>query len=136
MAEGPGDAFAVGNDEQYQPVRAVGDQRVLVSGPEGTGPLACHASRTLGGPRRGPVVVVVLGALRDSDRYLPSAQHAARLAESEALIVAPAGPGAVPVVLPRQDANAARCPATVRVRGQPRMTPRALLPGGRHPVRF
>jgi hypothetical protein len=91
MAEAarPGDAFAVGNDEQYRPVQAVGDQRVLVSGPEGTGRLACHASRPLGGPPRGPVVVVVHGALRDSDRYLASAQHAARLAGSDALIVAP-----------------------------------------------
>jgi pimeloyl-ACP methyl ester carboxylesterase len=91
MAEAarPGDAFAVGNDEQYRPVRAVGDQRVMVSGPEGTGRLACHASRPLGGPQRGPVVVVVHGALRDSDRYLASARRAARLAGSDALIVAP-----------------------------------------------
>jgi hypothetical protein len=88
-AERPGDAFAIGNDEQYRPVRAVGDQRVPVGGPEGTGLLACHASRPLGGRRRGPVVVVVHGALRDSDRYLASAQHAARLAFSDALIVAP-----------------------------------------------
>ena len=85
----PGDDFAVGNDEQYRPVRAVGDQQVLVSGPEGTGWLACHASRPLSGPRRGPVLVVVHGALRDSDRYLASAQHAARLAGSDPLIVAP-----------------------------------------------
>ena len=85
----PGDAFAVGNEEQYRPVRVVGDQRVLVSGPEGTGWLACHASRPLGAPARGPVVVVVHGALRDSDRYLAGAQHAARLAGSDALIVAP-----------------------------------------------
>jgi hypothetical protein len=90
MAAGrPGDAFAIGNDEQYRPVRAVGDQRVPVGGPEGTGRLACHASRPLPGPRRGPAVIVVHGALRDSDRYLASAQHAARLAGSDALIVAP-----------------------------------------------
>ena len=88
-AERPGDAFAIGNDEQYRPVRVVGDQRVPVGGPEGSGLLACHASGPLGGPRRGPVVVVVHGALRDSDRYLASAQHAARLAGSDALIVAP-----------------------------------------------
>ena len=85
----PGGEFAIGNDEQYRPVQAVGDQRVPVSGPEGTGRLACHASRPLGDPYRGPVVVVVHGALRDSDRYLASAQHAARLAGSDALIVAP-----------------------------------------------
>ena len=91
MAEAarPGDAFAIGNDEQYRPVAAVGDQRVPVGGPEGTGLLACHASRPLGDPRRGPVVIVVHGALRDSDRYLASAQRAARLACSDTLIVAP-----------------------------------------------
>src|SRR5215470_5794575 len=85
----PGDAFAIGNDEQYRPVRAVGDLRVPVSGPEGTGLLACHASGPLLRPRRGSVVIVVHGALRDSDRYLASARHAARLAGSDALIVAP-----------------------------------------------
>ena len=88
-AAGPGDAFAIGDDAQYQPVAATGDLRVPVSGPEGTGLLACHASGPLGRPRRGPVVIVVHGALRDSDRYLASAQHAERLAASDALIVAP-----------------------------------------------
>ena len=34
-------------------------------------------------------MIVVHGALRDSDRYLASARHAARLAASDALIVAP-----------------------------------------------
>jgi pimeloyl-ACP methyl ester carboxylesterase len=89
------DTFAIGDDEQYRPVQAVGDQRVRVSGPAGTGLLACHASRSLGDSYRGPVVVVVHGALRDSDRYLASAQHAARMAGSDTLIVAPqflAGP--------------------------------------------
>lgn len=84
-----GGEFAIGNDEQYRPVQAVGDQRVRVSGPEGTGLLACRASRPLGDSHRGPVVVVVHGALRDSDRYLASAQHAAGLAGSDALTVAP-----------------------------------------------
>ena len=88
-AAGPGDAFAIGDDAQYQPVAVTGDLRVPVSGPEGTGLLACHASGPLGRPRRGPVVIVVHGALRDSDRYLASAQHAERLAASDALIVAP-----------------------------------------------
>ncbi len=94
----PDGVFAIGNDEQYRPVQAVGDQRVPVSGTDGTGLLACHASRPLGDSYRsyrGPVVVVVHGALRDSDRYLASARHAARLAGSDALIVAPqfaAGP--------------------------------------------
>jgi hypothetical protein len=88
-AAGPGDAFAIGDDTQYQPVAATGDLRIPVSGPEGTGLLACHASGPLGRPRRGPVVIVVHGALRDSDRYLADARHAARLAASDALIVAP-----------------------------------------------
>ena len=88
-AAGPGDAFAIGDDTQYQPVASTGDLRIPVSGPEGTGLLACHASGPLGRPRRGPVVIVVHGALRDSDRYLAGARHAARLAGSDALIVAP-----------------------------------------------
>ena len=81
-------AFAVGNDEQYRPVQAVGDQRVLLGGPAW---LTCHASRPLDGPGRGdgPLVVVVHGALRDSDRYLTHARHAARLAGGDPLIVAP-----------------------------------------------
>ena len=81
-------AFAVGNDEQYRPVQAVGDQRVRVGGPAW---LTCHASRPLDGPGRGdgPLVVVVHGALRDSDRYLAHARHAARLAGCDPLIVAP-----------------------------------------------
>jgi hypothetical protein len=81
-------AFAVGNDEQYRPVQAVGDQRVRVGGPA---LLMCHASRLFDGPGPGdgPLVVVVHGALRDSDRYLAHARHAARLAGSDPLIVAP-----------------------------------------------
>ncbi len=81
-------AFAVGNHEQYRPVQAVGDQRVRVGGPA---VLMCHASRPLDGPGRGdgPLVVVVHGALRDSDGYLARARHAARLAGAEPLIVAP-----------------------------------------------
>ena len=35
------------------------------------------------------MVIVVHGALRDSDRYLASARHAAGLARSDTLIVAP-----------------------------------------------
>ena len=54
MAEAarPGDAFAIGNDEQYRPVAAVGDQRVPVGGPEGTG-LARHATRHARSATRG-----------------------------------------------------------------------------------
>ena len=82
------DAFAVGNDEQYRPVQAVGDQRVRIGGPAW---LMCHASRPLDGRGRGdgPLVIVVHGALRDSDRYLAHARHAARLAGADPLIVAP-----------------------------------------------
>ena len=81
-------AFAVGNEEQYRPVQAVGDQRVLLGGPAR---LVCHASHRLDGPGRddGPLVVVVHGALRDSDRYLAHARHAARLAGCDPFIVAP-----------------------------------------------
>ena len=46
-AAGPGDAFAIGDDTQYRPAAATGDLRVPVSGPEGTGLLACHASDAL-----------------------------------------------------------------------------------------
>jgi pimeloyl-ACP methyl ester carboxylesterase len=85
--EGPA-AFAIGNDEQYRPVRAVGDQWVRVGG---EGLLVCHASRALRATERGAdsLVVAVHGALRDSDRYLARMQDAARLAGSDALIVAP-----------------------------------------------
>ena len=80
--------FAVGNDEQYRPVQAVGDQRVLL---EDSGLLVCHASGPLGSRGRGdrPLVVVVHGALRDSDRYLAHARRAARRAGCDPLIVAP-----------------------------------------------
>ena len=73
----PDPSFAVHDDEQYRPVRAVGDQHVRVRGGAGEGVLACHASRPLdalaGGAGR--LVVVVHGALRDSDRYLEHAGH-------------------------------------------------------------
>jgi pimeloyl-ACP methyl ester carboxylesterase len=84
-------AFAVGNDEQYRPVQAIGDQRIRVGGRDGTGLLVCHASHLLRSPRRGsrPLVVVVHGALRDSGHYLAGARKAARRARSDALIVAP-----------------------------------------------
>jgi hypothetical protein len=83
-------AFAIADDEQYRPVPAVGDQRLRVGGADGVG-LACHASFGLDAPRphTGPPVVVVHGALRDSDRYLTHAQEAARRSGSDALIVAP-----------------------------------------------
>jgi hypothetical protein len=90
--EPPGPSgFAIGNDEQYRPVQAVGDQRLEISGEDGAGLLMCHASRPLDGRPRGdgPLLVVVHGALRDSDRYLAHARHAARLSRADPLIVAP-----------------------------------------------
>jgi hypothetical protein len=87
----PDPSFAVHDDEQYRPVQAVGDQRVRVRGSEGEGLLVCHASRPLDTPADGAgrLVVVVHGALRDSDRYLEHAMAAAGQAGSAALIVAP-----------------------------------------------
>jgi hypothetical protein len=87
-------AFAISNDAQYRPVPVLGDQHLLVSGPDGdqgSGLLLCHSSRPLDTAHRqaGPLVVVVHGALRDSDRYLVHAQAAARRAGSDALVVAP-----------------------------------------------
>ena len=103
------DAFAVGNDEQYRPVQAVGDQRVRTGGPAW---LMCHASRPLDGRGRGdgPLVIVVHGALRDSDRYLAHARHAARLAGADPLIVAPQ-------FLADVDAGARLAPLTARCTG-------------------
>jgi hypothetical protein len=84
-------AFAVGNDEQYRPVPAVGDQRLLVRGAGRAGFLICYASRSLDTPRRHGelLVVAVHGALRDADRYLAQVLAAARRAGSDALVVAP-----------------------------------------------
>src|ERR1035438_6877802 len=90
--EPPGPSgFAIGNDEQYRPVQAVGDQRLEISGEDGAGLLMCHASRPLDRRPRGdgPLLVVVHGALRDSDRYLAHARRAARLSGPDPLIAAP-----------------------------------------------
>jgi pimeloyl-ACP methyl ester carboxylesterase len=83
--------FAIGNDEQYRPVQAVGHQRVAISSTDGAGLLMCHASGPLDRRPRGdgPLLVVVHGALRDSDRYLAHARRAARLSGPDPLIVAP-----------------------------------------------
>jgi hypothetical protein len=87
----PDRGFAVQNEEQYRPVPTIGDQHVRVSGTAGTALLACHASRPLDAPRDGSerLVVVVHGALRDSDRYLALTRDAARRSGGRALIVAP-----------------------------------------------
>jgi hypothetical protein len=87
----PDRSFAIQDDEQYQPVRAVADQRVPVPGGARAAWLACYASRPLGALRDTDerVVIVVHGALRDADRYLGLAQDAARRSGSAALIAAP-----------------------------------------------
>jgi hypothetical protein len=87
----PDDAFAIRNDEQYQPVGMLGDQRVLVTDSAGEGFLPCHASHSLDGTHRGVgrVVVVVHGALRDSERYLACAAAAAPPSGARTLMVAP-----------------------------------------------
>jgi hypothetical protein len=90
-SESGGRGFAVGNEEQYRPVRTVADQRVAVGDDDGAaGLLACHGSRRLDEPGAGGgrLVVVVHGALRDSDRYFALALAAAG-DEFPALIVAP-----------------------------------------------
>ncbi len=84
-------AFAIHNDEQYQPVETTGDQLVRVHGDAGAGLLACHASRPLGAAH-GDVerlAIVVHGALRDSAHYLGHAGAAAERAGPRVLIVAP-----------------------------------------------
>ena len=116
-------AFAVGNDEQYRPVQAVGDQRVLL---DGSGLLVCHASRPLGSRGRGdrPLVVVVHGALRDSDRYLAHARRAARRAGRDPLIVAPqfladVDAGRRPVSLPGRCTGVSRAGRAAIPRSEP-----------------
>ena len=41
----PDPAFAIRDDEQYQPTEVLADQHVRVPGPAGGGLLLCHASR-------------------------------------------------------------------------------------------
>jgi hypothetical protein len=70
----PGSAqtFAIRNEEQYRPAPAVADQHVVIQAEDGsTGRLACYSSYPLDRSDF-PIerlVVVVHGALRDSDRY-------------------------------------------------------------------
>jgi hypothetical protein len=87
----PDRSFAIRDDEQYRPVAAIGDQHVRVRGADGTGLLVCHASRPLDMTHEnaGRLVIVVHGALRDSDSYLAWAIAAAAQAGSDALLVAP-----------------------------------------------
>jgi hypothetical protein len=87
----PGQGFAVQAEMQYESAKTVADQYVLIESSEGTGLLPCHASRRLSAPGSGieRLLVVVHGALRDSDRYFAHADAAAGDAGSSALIVAP-----------------------------------------------
>jgi hypothetical protein len=87
----PDPAFAIRDDEQYQPTEVLGDQHVRVPGPAGGGLLLCHASRGVDMPHSSVerLIIVVHGALRDSGRYLRHAQAAAGQAGARTLIVAP-----------------------------------------------
>jgi hypothetical protein len=94
MAEmtGAGRAFAIKDEAQYQSVKTVADQQVMVRERGGqAGLLRCHASQRLSQPSSGieRVVVVVHGALRDSDQYFAHATAAAGDVTSATVIVAP-----------------------------------------------
>jgi hypothetical protein len=82
---------AVRAEAQYESPSEVADQHIWVDGEGGKGRLPCYASRPLGQPNPDAerLIVVVHGALRDSDRYFAHAGHAAEKARSTALIVAP-----------------------------------------------
>jgi hypothetical protein len=83
--------FAVGNEVQYESAPAVADQHVQVQAEDGTvGLLACYGSRPLDRYSLAfeRLVVVVHGALRDSDRYFALATAAAGDSHGT-LIVAP-----------------------------------------------
>jgi hypothetical protein len=85
---------AVRAEVQNESAKTVGDQYVWVQDGDAEGRLPCHASRPLDalGPGIERLLVVVHGALRDSDRYFEHATNAAAAAGdagSFALIVAP-----------------------------------------------
>jgi pimeloyl-ACP methyl ester carboxylesterase len=87
-----GRAFAVQNGAQYESARTIANQKVRVkrsSGDEGL--LLCHASRPLDSPHTDVecLIVVVHGALRNSDLYLAHAEAAAGKASLSTLVVAP-----------------------------------------------
>ncbi len=86
----PGQVAAVQAEVQYQPAETIADQYVEVCDGGATGLLACNASRSLGEPIPDieRLLVVVHGALRDSDKYLEHASATA-LGMKSALIVAP-----------------------------------------------
>jgi pimeloyl-ACP methyl ester carboxylesterase len=87
-----GRAFAVHNGAQYESAQTIANQHVQVRRPRGeAGLLLCHASRPLDLPHTDVecVIVVVHGALRNSDLYLAHAEAAAAKAGLSTLVVAP-----------------------------------------------
>jgi hypothetical protein len=88
----PGRGFAIQNEAQYQPAKAIAGQHTVVYGHDGQlGLLPCYASRRLDtlGSAADRLVVVVHGALRDAERYFALAQAAADDVSPSTLIVAP-----------------------------------------------
>jgi hypothetical protein len=85
-------AFAIQNEAQYQKAGVIADQAIMVRDDhDRSGLLLCHASGPLipdGSPAE-RLVVVVHGALRNSDLYLAHAKAAAGVGGAATLIVAP-----------------------------------------------
>jgi hypothetical protein len=86
-----GTVQAVRTEVQYESPRELANQHIWVHGDDGEGRLPCHTSHDLSRPNPDieRLIVVVHGALRDSDRYFAHADDAAREAHAAALIVAP-----------------------------------------------
>jgi hypothetical protein len=85
-------AFAIQNEAQYQTASSIADQQIMVSDDhDRSGLLLCHASGPLisGSSAAERLLVVVHGALRNSDLYLAHAKAAAGAAGAATLIVAP-----------------------------------------------
>jgi hypothetical protein len=85
-------AFAVQDEEQHRPTKTIADQYFLVHGDDDeVGVLPCHASLRLHVPSPDieRLLVVVHGALRDSDRYFEAAWTAAKDDGLSTLTVAP-----------------------------------------------
>jgi hypothetical protein len=87
--------FAVQNGAQYESAQTIADKNVLVRPRNGgSGLLLCHASRPLNSPHPDVefLIIVVHGALRNSDLYLAHAEAASAAAEAaglSTLVVAP-----------------------------------------------
>lgn len=80
------------NGAQYESAQTIANQHVQVRRPRGeAGLLLCHASRPLDLPHTDVecLIVVVHGALRNSDLYLAHAEAAAEEAGLSTLVVAP-----------------------------------------------